>query len=281
VKVRRFSNARAFLDRAEAWLICGEAEHNLLLGIAHQMLRENHPYEDPIYLATVEEAGEVVGCAWRTPPLKLGLTRLPMASLPLLVRDVAAIYTSLPSVLGPEAEASQFAERWTRQIGGHWNIGMRQRIHVLDRVVAPTDAARGTLRRAELSEVALAAEWGAGFSRDVGIADADPRAYAERVIRSGSLYVWEDDRPRSMAVAIGATPNGIRIGYVYTPPSFRGRGYATAAVASLSQRMLDSGHRFCFLYTDTANPTSNALYARIGYRPVCDVVNADIAGERQ
>ena len=35
--------------------------------------------------------------------------------------------------------------------------------------------------------------------------------------------------------------------------------------------LLDGGRRFCFLFTDLANPTSNSIYQRIGYRPVTDV----------
>ena len=68
----------------------------------------------------------------------------------------------------------------------------------------------------------------------------------------------------------GPTPNGIRIGPVYTPPELRGRGYASALTAQVSQLQLDRGRRFCFLYTDLANPTSNAIYMRIGYERVCD-----------
>ena len=73
-----------------------------------------------------------------------------------------------------------------------------------------------------------------------------------------------------MAAVGGPTPNGDRISWVYTPPALRGRGYASACVAALSQRLLDSGRRFCFLYTDLANPTANKLYQRIGYRQVID-----------
>ena len=66
------------------------------------------------------------------------------------------------------------------------------------------------------------------------------------------------------------TPNGMRIGPVYTPPELRGRGYASALTAEVSQRVLDAGKRFCFLYTDRSNPTSNAIYERIGYRTVAE-----------
>ena len=93
---------------------------------------------------------------------------------------------------------------------------------------------------------------------------------------SAGILLWEDGgEPVSLAGWGGPTPNGIRVGPVYTPPELRGRGYATALTAELSQRLLDGrlfegGRRFCFLYTDLANPTSNAIYERIGYRRVAE-----------
>lgn len=67
----------------------------------------------------------------------------------------------------------------------------------------------------------------------------------------------------------------VRIGPVFTPPELRGRGYAGVAVAELSRRLLHAGNRACMLYTDLANPTSNSVYQRIGYRPVLDAQQLD------
>src|SRR5439155_3737276 len=90
----------------------------------------------------------------------------------------------------------------------------------------------------------------------------------------GGFVLWEDnDEPVSLAGWGGPTPNGIRIGPVYTPPEYRRRGYASALTAAVSAEQLASGCRFCFLYTDLANPTSNRIYANIGYEPVCDSVD--------
>ena len=99
------------------------------------------------------------------------------------------------------------------------------------------------------------------------------------MIERQDLRIWQDERPVSMAVAQGETPNACRVGYVYTPPEARGRGYASALVAELSQRMLDSGLSFCVLYADLSNPTSNAIYQRIGYEAICDVRDIDIVSE--
>lgn len=75
----------------------------------------------------------------------------------------------------------------------------------------------------------------------------------------------------SIAASAGPTPNGIRIGPVYTPPEHRGRGYASAVTAAASQTELGMGRRFIFLFTDLSNPTSNKIYQQIGFEPVIDV----------
>jgi predicted GNAT family acetyltransferase len=73
------------------------------------------------------------------------------------------------------------------------------------------------------------------------------------------------------------TRSGCAVNMVYTPPQFRRSGYATAAVATLSDALLKGGRRFCCLYTDVANPTSNSIYAKIGYRPIRDDVEIDFS----
>jgi uncharacterized protein len=68
---------------------------------------------------------------------------------------------------------------------------------------------------------------------------------------------------------------------VYTPTADRRRGYATALVARVSAEQLASGRTACYLHTDLANPTSNAIYARIGYEWVCEAVDLRFVGQSQ
>ena len=73
-----------------------------------------------------------------------------------------------------------------------------------------------------------------------------------------------------MAAVPRRTPWSSAVSLVYTPPALRGNGFASATVAALSQRELDAGMRWCSLFTDLANPTSNHIYAEVGYRPAAD-----------
>jgi FR47-like protein len=83
--------------------------------------------------------------------------------------------------------------------------------------------------------------------------------------------VWAaGGRPVAIACSTVQVAGMVRIGPVYTPPERRGRGYASAATAALSRRVLEAGAEEVLLHTDLANPVSNSIYQRIGYRSVED-----------
>jgi len=98
----------------------------------------------------------------------------------------------------------------------------------------------------------------------------DPRIVLQRFLDAGVLVVWDDGGPVSMAGSSRSSAHGATVSLVYTPPAHRGSGYASACVAALSQLLLDRGFSFCTLSTDLANPISNKIYQRIGYRPLAD-----------
>src|SRR6185295_4777919 len=185
---------------------------------------------------------------------------------------VASMYGEIPGVLGPELETRRFAEIWAATRPVRWEIAERQRIYALDRVIFPTARAPGNLRAAVPEDLPWAVEWMDAFTRETGLFAPDNLARFKQLIGERSLHVWEDGGPKSMVAAPAFTPRGARIGYVYTPPALRARGYASVAVAALSEALLRAGRSFCFLYTDLANPTSNSIYAKIGYRPVSDAI---------
>ena len=285
MKVDRTDDAAAFLADAGPLLLADEARHNLILGIAGTIR------DSPLYplrsFWLVRHGSEVVGAALRTPPYNLILARpAKPAALQALAGDIAE---ELPGINGAVPEAEEFAELWAAHTGASTRTNMRQGIYALEQV-DPVSPVPGAARVAATADRELALNWWIAFGdevlhaggpgRDNAAASLDHRLSSE----SAGIVLWEDEgQVVSLAGWGGATPNGIRIGPVYTPPELRGRGYATALTAEVSQRLLDGRlfdgrRRFCFLYTDLANQTSNAIYERIGYRRVAE--SAEIIFER-
>ena len=97
---------------------------------------------------------------------------------------------------------------------------------------------------------------------------------AEKRVIDGKTFFWVvDGHPVCMAAHARPTANGMTVNAVFTPKEHRGKGYASALVARVSEVALMSGKKFCVLYTDLDNPTSNSIYQKVGYQPVCDSVN--------
>jgi uncharacterized protein len=234
--------------------------------------RGREPTNPRPYWTTLRDGDATVGCACRTPPHPLVLSRLPTQALARLAENLSAADPSLSGVTGPVAEAEAFAKTWVARHGGRPRVRIRLRLHELTQLAVPPSTPRGSLREAATSDLALAREWIDAYVRDTGIQTL-ASAMAQRLIDRGQLFLWVDDSEvRSMVAATRETTSGCSINTVYTPPRFRRHGYATAAVAALSGKLLERGRRFCCLYTDVGNPTSNSIYAKIGYKPIRDDV---------
>ena len=286
ITVSRSDDAAAFLAEADELLLADEARHNLILGIAGTIRDSPDVYPlRSFWLA--RHAGRVVGAALRTPPYNLILAR--PASPEALAALAGSVSDELPGVVGAVPESEEFAELWAAQTGARARTSMRQGVYSLERV-QPPPATPGSARIATAADRELVLAWWIAFGEEVLHEGGPGRENAaamvdHRLASPGTgILLWEDEgEPVSLAGWGGRTPNGIRVGPVYTPPHLRGRGYATALTAELSQQLLDGrlfdgGRRFCFLYTDLANPTSNAIYERIGYRRVAE--SAEVVFER-
>lgn len=273
MEVRHHADVDAFLTAAGGFLVAREAEHNLIFGIASTLRETPEMYTGAPYLASVEDGGNVIAAAIQTPPFRLVLSEIDdPAAIVALAADT--VDRHLPGVAGPVGTVEAFVEARVAAggpVGRHTESDRTFRLTA----VRPPRPVRGTRRVVGPGDRELVHAWLEGFMADAfGRADpAEVDSMTERwIVGLGrTLHLWEDGEPVSMCGIGGRTPNGIRIGPVYTPPGSRGRGYASALVAAVSQEALDSGRRFCFLFTDAANPTSNHIYQEIGYEHIRDV----------
>jgi uncharacterized protein len=278
--VVRHDDPKAFAARTQPFLMADEARHNLLLGITTTLIERPDVYQE-FHLWVVEEQRETVAAAICTPPFNLAVSRSGTdGAMAALAEGLRHDGVTFPGVSGAVPEVEDFVEAWTALIGAAGSPAMASRIYRLTNV-KPVDGVSGHLRDATQEDRDLLIDWIGRFAtealpRNDPMADPNRRARAVdlRLGATGAgLVLWDEGGPVSFAGYGGRTPNGIRIGPVYTPPDLRRRGYASALVASLSQRLLDEGRTFCFLHTDLSNPTSNRIYIDIGYEPVCDSWN--------
>jgi predicted GNAT family acetyltransferase len=275
MRIERHEDPATFFARVAPFLERREAEHNLQLGFRDRLEADRHAFgtADPLLYAVLDDAGDVSAVATQTPPFGLVLSQVDdPAIVDALAERLASDGAELPTTGGPVEIARAFAARWASLTGVVPSVQMEERIYEATRVVHPD--VTGLMRPYDEADRALAIDWLRAFMAEA-MPDS-PEGRVERIVDDraagkGSLVLWEDDgRVVSLAGHAGETPNGFRVGPVYTPPELRGRGYASALTAALTAHLLEQ-RRFCFLFTNLANPTSNSIYQRIGYRPVTDI----------
>jgi RimJ/RimL family protein N-acetyltransferase len=259
-----------FSDAAGDFLRSRPVEHTVPLTLV-DTLRRHGPYvygpEDPIFGWYRTTDGSVAGACLQTPPFPLLITAAPDLGA------LAGLLTGrpLPGVNALARDVDEFAAVWREHTGATTVPGRRSRLFRLDVLIPPAPFAPGMARVAGRGDRDLLMTWMTGFYRDAGEGVREVAEFVDDKLAHGGLTLWElDGTPVSMAGASRTEAGMVRVMAVYTPPEHRGRGYAGAVTTVVSQAALDAGAVHVVLFTDLANPTSNALYQRLGYRPVED-----------
>ena len=271
--VRRHSDVRAFLARAEPWLLEAEIERAAPLQSARQARIDDSRYLKPTYWATIEDGDEIIGCAYRTPPYRVGVTALPQAAFAPLVLDLEAVYQeNVSGFSGVDPAASALADIWIARHGGSSSIVSRQFLFSLGSAEVAGGPV-GTLRAATQQDAALAKQWGDAAATESGLAPLDGNLCV-RLIGAGQLYLWDDGAPRCVLGVTHDTPRAAALAVVYTPPGDRRKGYALRAVAALRERLATRVAKRYF-FVDPRNRAAQALAQRLGSELVQAGVDID------
>jgi len=257
-----------FWSAASKFLRSRPVEHSLPLTLTDTLrTRDLHHYgpEDPLF-GWCESAGEVVGACLQTPPHPLLIVGDASAELAttLAGRPLSAINT---------VAGDAFAGAWQQLTGTTASVTRQTRLFRLGTFTPPSPPPPGRPRVAQAADRELLVGWLTAFHKELGEHPGNPARTVEDKLSYGGLTVWEvDGDPVSLAGATRPEDGVVRVAPVFTPAEQRGHGYAAGATAAVTQAALDAGANDVVLFTDVANPTSNALYQRLGYRPIEDRV---------
>jgi len=270
MRVIRHYDFDGFIDAVAPIAARGEASASFFIGSAHSMKRSPPRKGDRVYLATCSGAG-VLGVALLRDEGPVLIGESDGVASAAFASDLAAEWPDLQGVMGAAPACDAFVRKWKELTGRECRLRVRLRQHALT-TVSDVPQSPGAARVAAAADADWIIDRQAAFIEEVGLPDR-----AERLrellpprIERGDFRIWDDGGPVAYAGYNDAAPEFARIAPVYTLPKCRGRGYATSLVAALSRELKERGKRKLFLTTDVANPTSNAIYARIGFRPEND-----------
>ena len=247
-------------------------EQNVTLTIV-QRLRDGQSWSDaaPVF-AWYEDGDGVRGAACMTPPYEMLLAEVPAETSDELVEALRGEGVALPGVNGQLPDVERFAGAWLAGTDLRPRIAFEQRLYALVILEPPDPPPPGRARVAAGEDVDLAAGWMRAFQAEAGVPATDVEIAARTGIGDRRIWLWEDEDATVVALA-GRTATAIgvsRVAPVYTPPQARRRGYGAAITAACSADALQRDADHVVLFTDLANPTSNSIYQRIGFRPVAD-----------
>jgi len=280
VNIQQTQHPAEFAAVATPLLMRNEAENCFWLGLISM---PDELAKHMMFVARDDRTGACVTIATMSPGDQMVTPRAGAEVVTALARYLHDQQIALPGIGGPRESAEAFAREWVGLTGATTHIHVETVVHQLTKVIAPLRPAPGRMRVAKTDDIDLIAHWITDFRIEIGERRlGSGRDIAQRRVPTGNIFLWQDEDEKIVAMAglSGPTPNGIRVNLVYTTPASRGRGYASNLVAQLSQHLLDGGKKFCFLYTDLANPTSNKIYRAIGYQPLSESVHIMFDGAR-
>jgi ribosomal protein S18 acetylase RimI-like enzyme len=273
-RVLSYSDPRTFTDRVKKFLSLREGENSYFLGLLPDLVTKGPVANQEFFI--VEEDNAIVAAGVVLPNRVMCMTWATHHVIDALVDHYVKNRLPVAQILAPGHVSGYFGRMFAQRTGGRAELGRGERVYQLARnFYAPSN---GHLEVATPADLPLVREWIEEFIREASMEmhDRTVGGLIDSLIARRILYLWKNPNPVSMAAWVAPTPHGASINFVYTPPEFRGQGYAKAVSAALGAQMLASGLRYCFILTDINDVRTNSLYQSIGARTLCEFMRCTI-----
>jgi hypothetical protein len=273
--VTSYKTPQEFLDNTEKILEQRELENNLILGLCNGFADKSKVYDGCVFINTFAD-NQIQASSIKT------ISKAIVSGTTKDIRHIKSLADyyidngiQLIGAVGESFYSCEFSNFYGKRQVGERTMIVHKLISVNSLPLAP-----GNLVTATLNDIDLLTDWTINFEQD---AQTFPKQSREQILKSiqtrvslGNIFKWIDnDEIVSIAAIVRKTKNAGIVGLVYTPDKLRGRGYATSCVQKLSELILSSGYRYCGLFTDKSNPTSNHIYKKIGYLPTIEFTDIE------
>lgn len=283
MEFKLYTDVHEFYNDTYDVLMRHEAQNMIPLGniIIGNEGKDRTGWRDPVnwLMATISDAKGIQLTAIMTPPHNITLYATDNLINPEAIKCMIDGLKDheIQGVTTEKTLAEYFAQEYSASKGITFKTTMSQRIYELT-TVNPDIKKNGVIRLLDEKDMYFFPYWVEAFNAANSYGNTEMSIPQEAksyryLLSTKKLYVLEDNGiPVSMAGYTRKMQTAIGVAFVYTPPYYRGMGYATSCVAQISQIALDKKFTRCVLYTDLLNPTSNSIYQKIGYVPICDSV---------
>lgn len=277
----KYKSPEAFGHDVLDILLENEVQNNLPISF----IKNEQGYDTSAWLmSSVKDTdGHVRLVSACTPPFNLVLyeprNQPDAEAVHFLVNKLRELKFKLPGVLAEQNLAHRFASLYADE--GNYHVHISMKVMRLDKVETLTRAP-GRSRPLQENDLFFTPYWERAFGEECNVEFYSIPEHAEKIkkrLGRNTHFIWEDGIPVSQAVHGRSTENGAVVNGVYTPPYYRGKGYASSVVADLSQHLLDKGYSFCCLFADALNPISCGIYRKIGYIDQCVVDDVKFTGK--
>jgi predicted GNAT family acetyltransferase len=260
----------AYAERTTDLLASDPAVQTVALTVVDTLRAGRRWSDEPMLFGWFEEAGDVRGAVFQTPPFELLLAVVPQEATAELVAALRAAGAGVPAVNADDATIRRFAEAWTAATGERGTTTLALDLYELGTLRHPEPPPAGRARVADEGDLEIAVRWYTAFQEETPSPDTDVLPLVRERMDDRRLWLWEDasGAPVSLAARTPAVAGVARIAPVYTPREHRRHGYASAVTAACTADALDRDAERVVLYTDLADPSANAMYQRIGFRRI-------------
>lgn len=272
--IKETTDPHEFLDRTYSFFLKDEDKYNLMFGTSQEMANSSHIGHSTTFW-TLYSGQSIIGCAIKADQLPILISDLNGAEIQFLCRYLYEKKYTITGTVASNIVAQNFSQEWCRLHFFESFVKMKHRIYKLQQIRYP-QVKEGYLKLCTEKDLELLGQWGQQFyieSKLIKYEQYGPDVLNSRNllrIQNKELYFWiHNNRPVSLAGFAGPTPQGIRINFIFTPPTERNKGHATMLLTKISELAIKTmKKRFCISYSNQDNSISNHLYLKVGYTPI-------------